>query len=336
MSLRPAPSFSTPVLKLLASLPFRSSPPETLGLSYAPTTQKLEIMRHHSDSIPYVSVRPGSVSIFSLPESGGRRSSAQVEAQKHLEENDHNGSISRKAKRRITQGIDWLLYLANEKTFTHFKAQKQYKFRVNFVTLTLSSRQVHSDVEIKEKLLNQFLIECRSNWGIVNYLWRAEPQKNGNIHFHILIDKFIPWNELRNRWNRIQSKLGYVQRSKHYKEGWTPNSTDIHSVRKVRKLGAYLAKYCTKESDIRAIDGKQWGLSQSLSRMRSAVDFRCSEVIDDLAKLWADSRKRMKEYDYCTVYWVGTDLLEKLGCWKLLEMLEEYVQVVRVEPVRSG
>ncbi len=293
-------------------------------------------MRHHPDSIPYVSVRPGSVAFFNLPEGTGRRSSAQREAEKNLSENDHAGKISDKAKRRISHGIDWLLYLANEKEFRHYKYQKNYRFRVNFVTLTLSSPQVHSDQEIKSKLLNQFLIECRSTWGIENYLWRAEPQKNGNIHFHLLTDKFIPWSELRNRWNRIQDKLGYVQRSKHFKKGWTPNSTDVHSVRKVRKLGAYLAKYCTKESDVRKIEGGQWGLSQSLSKMRSAVELRCSEVIDDLAKLWAAGRKKMKEYDYCTVYWVGTDLLEEIGCWKLLELLEQYVQSVRMERVRSG
>lgn len=283
-------------------------------------------MHHHPDSIPYVSVRPTGVTFFNLPQRGGSRSAAQEEAEKHLEENDHNGLISIKARRRITHGIDWLLYLAGEKTFDHWKFKKQYKFRVVFVTLTLSSKQVHSDQEIKSKLLNQFLIELKSRWSIEHYLWRAEPQKNGNIHFHVLCDKFIPWNELRNTWNRIQEKLGYVTRSKHYRAGWTPNSTDVHSVRRVKKLGAYLAKYCTKESTVRSIGGRQWGLSRSLSRMKSAVELRDSEVVEDLSKLYRMKKESMKEYDYHTTYWVSSDELLECGCGRLLGLLEEYVQ----------
>ncbi|GAH86291.1 unnamed protein product, partial [marine sediment metagenome] len=44
------------------------------------------------------------------------------------------------------------------------------------------------------------------------YVWRAEKQENGNIHFHFIVDNFIPWNELRNTWNRIQQNLGYISR----------------------------------------------------------------------------------------------------------------------------
>jgi hypothetical protein len=255
----------------------------------------------------------------------GARSIRQREAEVHLEDNDHNGHLSGKATRRINQGIDWMLYLANEKTFQGFKSNRRYKFKVNFVTLTLSSKQIHSDQDIKNKLLNQFLVECRSRWGIGRYLWRAEPQRNGNIHFHILTDKFIPYKELKNTWNRIQDKLGYIQRSEHFKKGWNPNSTDVHSVRKVKKLGAYLAKYCTKESDVRKIEGKQWGLSNSLSKMKSATDLRWSDVIDDLSRLWKARGRSLKEYDYHSTYWISAEELKELGCLCLVKMLDDYV-----------
>ena len=296
-----------------------------LGLSYAPTSQIISPMHHHPDSIPYVSVRPCGVSFFNLPQGRASRSAAQQEAEKHLEDNDHDGKISAKARRRISHGIDWLLYLAKEKEFTHFKYKRKYKFRVNFVTLTLSSKQVHSDQFIKSKLLNQFLVEGRKKWGIEHYVWRAEPQKNGNIHFHILCDKYIPWSEIRNTWNRIQDKEGYLQRSKHYRAGWTPNSTDVHSIRKVHNLSAYLAKYCTKQSSVRKIEGRQWGLSQSLSRMKSAVETRGGEENEDLSKLFRMKKEAMKEYDYHTVYWVSSEELRECGCDRLIEILDEYV-----------
>ena len=278
------------------------------------------------DTIPHVSVRPNSVTFYNLPERMGARSIRQREAEVHLLDNDHNGHISNKAKSRINQGIDWMLYLANEKTFQGFKSNRKYKFRVNFVTLTLSSKQVHTDQEIKNQLLNQFLIEARVRWKVGMYLWRAEPQNNGRIHFHILTDKFIPYKELKNTWNRIQDKLGYVQRAPDFKKGWNPNSTDVHSVRKVRKLGAYLAKYCTKESKVRKIEGKQWGLSNSLSVMRSATDLRWSDVIDDLSRLWKARGSSLKEYDWHSTYWISVKELKEIGCDCLVGILEDYVK----------
>lgn len=279
---------------------------------------------HKQDSLPYISVRPSGITMFNRSDHARSRSTAQREAEKHLSANDNKGLISRKAKRNISQGIDWMLYLANEKTFKSYSGNRQYKFRLNMVTITLSSQQVHSDQEIKEKLLNQFLIESKSQWGVEKYLWRAESQPCGNIHFHLIFDKFIPWSELRNKWNRIQDKLGYVQRSKHYKKGWTPNSTDVHSIIKVRKLGAYLAKYCTKEATGRKIEGKQWGLSYSLSKMKSGVELRCSEVIEELGRLWKEKRKSFRAYEWHSVYWVSPSELLELGCSRLIEILEEY------------
>ncbi len=288
-------------------------------------------MHRHPDSIPYVSIRPNGVTFFNLPERTASRSAAQEEAEKHLEDNDHQGKISLKARRRITHGIDWLIYLAGEKTFRNDKDKRTYKFRVNFITLTLSSKQVHSDQIIKSELLNQFLIECSVRWGVQRYIWRAEPQRNGNIHFHVLTDKFIPWSEIRNRWNRIQDKLGYIQRSKLYKKGWTPNSTDVHSVKRVKNLGAYLAKYCTKESKIRKIEGRQWGMSRSLSKLKSAVSLRDSEVIEDLGKLWREKKEHLKEYDYHSTYWIRFEEVEKMGCSRLVEIMKEYLTSVDEE-----
>ena len=126
-------------------------------------------------------------------------------------------------------------------------------------------------MEIKAKCLNQFLIEIGKYNYISNYVWRAEYQKNGNIHFHILVNHYMCWRELQYRWNRIINKLGYVDRYqenmknwhkegfkvrpellgkwdakaqlKAWKEGekmnWrSPNSTDIHSIQNISNIKA--------------------------------------------------------------------------------------------------
>ena len=100
------------------------------------------------------------------------------------------------------KSLDYLLLMANPIRAQSNFSGRCFTFKMAFITLSLSSTQIHSDNEIKEKCLNQFLIEIRKRYRVKNYIWRAEKQKNGNIHFHVVIDKFIAWSELRDRWNQ--------------------------------------------------------------------------------------------------------------------------------------
>ena len=80
---------------------------------------------------------------------------------------------------------------------TQYQKSKVYQnpvqYKLTFITLTLPSKQIHSDNEIKSKCLNQFLIELKKNHSVSRYIWKAEKQENNNIHFHIIADKFIKW-----------------------------------------------------------------------------------------------------------------------------------------------
>jgi hypothetical protein len=195
----------------------------------------------------------------------------------------NNGYLSDHAKRKLFKAIDYMIAISVPKR-VYSKLQKRYiKFRVVFVTLTLPNGQKHSDKEITNKLFNQFLIELSKYHGVKNYVWRAEKQENGNIHYHLLINEFIEWQELRKRWNRICNKLGYVdsyqaEMKEFFKDGfrlsanpndkrtieqqrkafiigqksdWTsPNSTDIHDTRRVKNIRRYVGKYMAKQPEV--------------------------------------------------------------------------------------
>ncbi len=277
-------------------------------------------------TVPYLSIRPNYISLYSLPEFQKPRSSSQVKNELNLLDNAHAGKVSKKANRRIRQAIDWLLFLSRDKTFYHNKFKKNYKFKVNFITLTLAAAQQHSDQRIKKEVLQPFLDYGRKVWKIDNYVWRAEPQKNGNIHFHIITDVFIPWVEIRNCWNRLQGKLGYISRFHSRFPGKVPNSTDVHSVRKIRNLSTYLAKYCAKESTGRPIKGKQWGLSYKLSRLKSAVDVRFSDIDRELRGLLKIHWNKVKRGDFHTCVFIKiTDWFGK-GFAVLEHVFQEYLQ----------
>jgi hypothetical protein len=80
-----------------------------------------------------------------------------------------------------------------------------------FFTLTLPSGQVHPTSVLNSECLNQFITEIREVFKMENYVWRLEFQKNGNAHWHFATDTFIDYYSLQEIWNRIISKLGYVQ-----------------------------------------------------------------------------------------------------------------------------
>nr|WP_319509407.1 hypothetical protein [uncultured Draconibacterium sp.] len=116
------------------------------------------------------------------------------------------GFISKKGKRAIQRAVYWFLYSVDKNLIIKGYGRK----KVGFFTLTLPSRQQHGDKQIKKECLNQLLTELRSDYGVKKYIWKAEKQDNGNLHFHVLTDTFLPVVEMRDRWNRIINKLGYV------------------------------------------------------------------------------------------------------------------------------
>lgn len=194
-----------------------------------------------------------------------------------------NGKVSEIARRKINRSIEYLLLQSQKRKGYSRITGKSVAFKIAFITLTLPSKQKHSDNKIKNICLNQFLIEISKKYKVTKYVWRAEKQKNGNIHFHVLINRYIPWEELRNVWNRIVEKLGYVtnyrktmekfhkngfrlrenlqkhwtlsQQKKAYEKGirteWnSPNTSDIHALYQVKNVKKYITKYMQKEEEL--------------------------------------------------------------------------------------
>jgi hypothetical protein len=99
-----------------------------------------------------------------------------------------------------------------------------------FLTVTLPMDQVHTDAEINRACLQPFLIRLRRDYGIENYFWRAEAQENGRVHFHILVDRYIPKRYLQLAWNMSVEALGYLTRYFEASGSLTPPSTEVHRI----------------------------------------------------------------------------------------------------------
>ena len=279
-------------------------------------------------------------------------------------EKNHFGIMSKKANNRVNTAIDWLVLLSKEKESLNHKFQTFYKWKLNFVTLTLSSKQIHPDSIIKSKLLNQFLIEIKKKYNTKHYFWRAESQANGNIHFHIVFDKFIPWQDCRDRWNRIQNKLGYVDNFNLKYGHSNPNSTDIHSLKKVENIAGYLSKYCSKNSKgiiiltkkkfkkrfflmnkwnfpapkakfYRPINGKMWGLSNDLSKLGNCRVQQSDLHETQLRNFESINQKAVKIYDWVKIFRIDAKKLIEYNLSSIRETLHNYASKILYPEIQS-
>lgn len=287
----------------------------------------LSQFRHQSE-IEYIGqnlyIRP--TYIVSMPEYSKPReyTSEAFQANKiNLQNNHHNGKISAKAMKEIKNAVSWLIASAKFKTVYHKPSKKLHSFKVNFITLTMPDQPGEiSDKFFKEELLNPWLSSMRANYGLKNYVWKLEFQKNGLIHCHLTTDSFIHYSDLKRLWNARLRKSGLLkyyqdkfrgctfeqylklisandQRSidqkkrsweKSTAENWNnPNTTDVHSVRSVKDLPAYVAKYMAKDDEqIKKIKGRIWGCNYELSRNSKPSVFiprtECGETMQPLMR----------------------------------------------------
>ena len=80
-----------------------------------------------------------------------------------------------------------------------------------------------------------------------------------------------------------------------------PNSTDIHSLKYIINARNYLLKYVTKDEKTDKIDGRMWGCSESLSKIRGGQIVIDSKVSQEIQKAIEYDPSLCFNSDYYTV-----------------------------------
>lgn len=201
----------------------------------------------------------------------------RVVKSKTIEKKFHNFELSTNSRQKLIKKISWLFQCAKSKHVKTYSGKEIYNFKVNFITLTLPSKQIHPTSEITKECFERFLNEVRTRCKVNNYVWRLEFQENGNVHYHLVTDVFIDYRLVQNIWNRVINYLGYVDRyaaemsklnfheyfykfpnggfevaQKRYIQGrsekWKkPNSVDVKSANSKSNIAVYIAKYFSKK-----------------------------------------------------------------------------------------
>lgn len=245
-------------------------------------------------------VSPTSVVLYRKGKAPENNAESLAKARAAIAENGYNGEMNERTAAKVRRYARGWFTARKSEAGNLSLSDKAIASRYTFVTLTLPGQQTHTDAEIRREALRPMLQQLRRVHGARHYLWKAEPQANGNIHFHVLLDVRIPWREIRTLWNGYMERMGYVEqyrqrmKERHkdgfrfsqqeaarrpfevqhraYVEGlktnWSdPNSTDIHALRQTKQVLAYITSYICKKGGRRKIEGRIWDCSDTLREL---------------------------------------------------------------------
>ena len=212
------------------------------------------------------------------------------------------GVLSRKSQTKIIQICqNWQDTLAYRNKVVPRGTNITEK-QIIMLTLTLSLDTQLTDQYIKRYMLTYFITSLIRSKPDTHYLWKAETQKNGRIHFHVLLDNYFDKERVRQLWNSIQLlHLGVSDPELVEKVKASP-STRIEALKNKDSTIDYVAKYITKNEGKRLVQGRLWGCSNELKELKP-IEFCLSK--DEITDIMTETLPNEKQYyvnQYCLYY----------------------------------
>lgn len=213
--------------------------------------------------------------------------------------------LSRRTKEKIRDKI-----LALYRACAGRKGFRYDRVDFTFVTLTFVNK---IDDQAAVNLLGKFFDAVKLKYGKFHYIWVAERQGNGNIHFHLLADKRFELSYCNALWIKQQKESGivnYKSEQKIYKETGKTfadmfrskdytgiqkylNPFDAKTVKTIDGVSAYLTNYVTKNTD--TFNCAAWHSSHTVSKLftnalitKEIFDFTSNNKINRIKGEWTD------------------------------------------------
>lgn len=236
----------------------------------------------------------------------------------------YSGEITEGGKKRMKRCL--LLWAQSLELFNkdYRHTVKANEKKLVFLTLTLSAVQIHPDQEIKSKVLKPFMRWLRESEKCTSYIWKAEVQKNGNIHFHVIIDQFVDKDSIRLKWNECQDNLGYHERYKIKFGDKQAPSTQIEVVENQEQIERYIGKYISKNQGCRSIEGRVWDASKNVKSLRYFEIERDVTTEKNLQKEVIKRNVKFEVLEGCNVYTLENVKIEDVMSYHSLELYHAY------------
>lgn len=167
------------------------------------------------------------------------------------------------------------------------------------------------------KYFNTWLTKLRKEEEINNYIWVAERQENGTIHFHILVSNYVKireYNDLMKECllNGLNKKEFAYSRDKIN----TYNGVDLAKDKKTKKVvnlskggnfknvAKYITKYVTKNTT--EMQRQTWHCSRLLSNLVTKVNITILEL-SKIGNLVGNNHEPLFENDYIKFFPFATE-----------------------------
>lgn len=284
--------------------------------------------------IPIVQVRHNKVVIYDSYEGreyGGRSSALRALNMQEQRKKAYSGILSPGARKRMKKAISLFCQACPSRRIHNPLTHAIYDFKFAFLTLTISdANENHTASEAYKKVLKPLIRWLRRTKGVKFYIWVAELQKRGQIHYHVLLPDFIPWQYIRNKWNYLQFKAGFLDGYQEKYGGTNPNSIDIHSTKKIRNAEAYLSKYLTKGNDSSVYQhGKVWDCSENLKDCKFFEEEYEEEIYQAFCEARARGEMRRIDTDFCTILIFSKKPAHSYLPLHILQKFNQYMDLVR-------
>ena len=226
----------------------------------------------------------------------------------------YSGQVTTHSQRRIRKAVQILVQKSNWQQVYNPITMSEFRFKLNFITLTIPD--LCTDLTAKESyrlLLKPFLQTMQRVHGMRDYIWKAELQQRGTIHYHITTNTFINYMHIKKRWNKLLDKAGLMEDYKAKHNHSNPNSTDVHKVYNDDNIESYLEKYISKDEKSKSsVNGKVWDCSISLkSNKLFTVDLSPQNELN-IIKLDKSSTAKAFTSDYFEIIYFNEPCIIKL------------------------
>lgn len=224
------------------------------------------------------SVAPGKASLYQLPERWmihGRSGRGSSSSPKLISAEDKARRNTGRVISRYWQAVGWLWMRSKPEVVDLGKGRK-LKHRQGFLTLTLPGVASEDHKAIKAKVLDPFFTYCRNVLGLRDYVWTAELQERGEIHFHAIVNQFLPKDKIRSAWLSACDRSGIISRS----GGGSRPATEIEECKDWNGSRIYAGKYLAKALRSGEIVGRVWSGSHSVTGIGSVSTNEVDQAFD--------------------------------------------------------
>ncbi len=253
------------------------------------------------------------ISFYQFETIGSRLTGYQIAPEKQKKDNSKH-TTSKRTKDKIKEKM-----LALYRACSGKKGMRSHV--VNFTLCTLTFVAPVGDHD-GVKCLNKFLTVLRDRYGKFAYIWVAERQENGNIHFHMIADSRFPIGYINSLWVAQQYNCNirnwesdlqlYEDHRTNFANLHTEgkynivqdylNPVDIRNVKTIDGVSCYLTNYVTMNTD--SFDCSAWHCSRTVSKIftNKIIDKKIFDKTGDSKHNTIFSKKTGQVYTNTTYY----------------------------------